>query len=285
MSEPKLSHRACPLCSRDNRNEPASRWSRDEWTIKECPECEFIYLENAPEYEALADDYCWTLSVPQERNRRLQSEPLFSRLSQSWKQVWGRTLPRGKCEWLAQRFCQPGSVVDLGCGSGSLLKKMGDRFVPHGIEIDPHAAALARQVVEPRGGSIVECDVLRGLRQFPEASMSGVVMKCYLEHETAPADVLRAAERILQPGGHLVIKVPNIGCWNFRMRGKKWCGFRFPDHVNYFTPETLQKIVQNAGFEVARFQWNDHFPLGDNMYLVAQRPESAAVAEPLRRVA
>ena len=29
---------------------------------------------------------------------------------------------------------------------------------------------------------------------------------------------------------------------------KRWCGFRYPDHLNYFTPKTLAAMAGEAGF-------------------------------------
>jgi hypothetical protein len=54
--------------------------------------------------------------------------------------------------------------------------------------------------------------------------------------------------------------------------GQKWCGFRYPDHVNYWTPKTLNKIIKETGFEIVRFNFGDRFPTSDNMWLIARKP-------------
>ena len=66
-----------------------------------------------------------------------------------------------------------------------------------------------------------------------------------------------------------MIKVPNYGCLNRVFLGDKWSGFRFPDHLNYFTPQTLQTMCELAGLVIRRFGMMDKFLLSDNMWLVA----------------
>jgi hypothetical protein len=78
--------------------------------------------------------------------------------------------------------------------------------------------------------------------------------------------------RILRPGAPLIIKVPNYGCLNRMVSGGKWCGFRYPDHVNYWTPKTLKKIIEDTGLEIVRFNIKDRFPTSDNMWLIARKP-------------
>ncbi|MGH9203390.1 MAG: methyltransferase domain-containing protein, partial [Vicinamibacterales bacterium] len=138
-----------------------------------------------------------------------------------------------------------------------------------GIEIDARAAAKVRKVVEPRGGFLIHADGLAGLTSIPSQSVAGIVMHSYLEHENRPLDVLRQSARVLIPDGTIVIKVPNFACWSRRLLGRAWPGFRFPDHVNYFTPESLREIVTAAGLSTLRCNWSDRMPTSDNVWLVA----------------
>jgi SAM-dependent methyltransferase len=102
-------------------------------------------------------------------------------------------------------------------------------------------------------------------------SLGGVVMQCYLEHEIRPRAVLSAVHGVLRPGGFLVIKVPNFASWNRSVRGQRWCGFRYPDHVNYFTPLSLKTMLLSTGFEIVQNRLFDHFPLADNLYMVSRK--------------
>jgi hypothetical protein len=52
------------------------------------------------------------------------------------------------------------------------------------------------------------------------------------------------------------------------VRGNKWCGFRFPDHVNQFTPKTLLRMVRDANYKVVKFNFFDYLPTSDNMWMV-----------------
>lgn len=68
-----------------------------------------------------------------------------------------------------------------------------------------------------------------------------------------------------------MIKVPNYASLNRHMRGARWCGFRWPEHVNYFTPRTLRMISDRAGLKVVRMNFFDRFPFSDSLYAVLAR--------------
>ncbi len=144
--------------------------------------------------------------------------------------------------------------------------------MPYGVEISARLAAQSNQLALARGGYVIEGPAASALSLFSSSFFDGIVMRCYLEHETQPAKVLRVSSRILRQGGVLIVKVPNFDCWNRRaVRRARWCGFRFPDHVNYFTPRSLADLIRSHGFEIARFRLSDRLPTGDNMWLVARK--------------
>ncbi|MEX2214865.1 MAG: class I SAM-dependent methyltransferase [Phycisphaeraceae bacterium] len=204
--------------------------------------------------------------------RRLEVRPVSGRLRAMWKRVRSRLFPRKKRQSLINRYITEGNLLDVGCGTGAYFADLRSTIVPHGIEIDPDAVQLARQHAERRGGSLIEADALGGLSTVASSTMRGVVMHSFLEHEVSPLEVLQETRRVLNDEGVAIIKVPNVACWNRRFwHGKDWPGFRFPDHVNYFTPRTLRMIALKAGLQIHRFAWYDRFPLNDNMWLVAKR--------------
>lgn len=269
----KATLRNCPHCARDNRSQPPLSCSESPWEIKRCRDCDFVYLENAPSYDRLQADFNWTDTKHAERERRREREPRLIPLEKQvriWrKRLFGR---RDRAAEMLARLAGHGRFLDVGCGNGRYFRRCAAGLVGFGIEIDPQAAARAQSFAAATGGQVLLSDALDGLRQFPADHFDGVLMRAYLEHEIAPRAVLEGAFRVLQPGGRMIIQVPNFGCWNRRLRGRRWCGFRFPDHVNYFTPDSLVSMVESAGFEIVEFPLLNRLPLSDRMWLAAGTP-------------
>ena len=128
--------------------------------------------------------------------------------------------------------------------------------------------------VSIRRGIEIRNNAVDGMDEFDADLFDGIMMRAFLEHETEPVRLLDKARRVLRAGGRIIIKVPNYGCVNRVVRGKRWCGFRFPDHVNYFTPLTLKRLVKETGYRVLRFGALDRFPFSDNMWMVIEKPKS-----------
>lgn len=149
--------------------------------------------------------------------------------------------------------------------------KLGPRFTPCGVEISGELAAQAQARLQDRDGTVVTAPSLDGLAQFPDNHFTGALLRSYLEHEMNPLPVLRELRRALAPSGIAIIKVPNYGSLNRRVMGARWCGFRFPDHLNYFTPTSLRRVVEDSGLNVRRFGLMDRLPTGDNMWMIIEK--------------
>jgi SAM-dependent methyltransferase len=237
--------------------------------LKCCSGCGLVYLENPPEYSSLRDEMAWEKTFAAESQARRRRSPMLYRLSRMPKAALQRMFKRDKLLSWVRRYFSPGAVLDVGCAGGHMLERLPAEFIPHGIEISDELAAAAEQRFRPRGGRVVRADALCGLRQFDAGLFTGVIMTGFLEHESDPRAVLAGARRVLHPGAKLIVKVPNYGCWNRTIRGKRWCGFRFPEHVNYFTPALLARLLTESGFRVLRFGIFDRFPTSDSMWLLA----------------
>lgn len=111
------------------------------------------------------------------------------------------------------------------------------------------------------------------MASFDAGSFDLIVMSSFLEHEIRPLPLCEAA-RALRSDGKVLIKVPNHAIWNRRLRGARWCGYRWPDHANYFAPATLAAMVQAAGQQVQRMNAFDRFPLSDSLYAVLRKAPS-----------
>ena len=270
--------RNCPVCDRNNSDQPIDPASRDGWILRCCADCSHVYLENPVSYTALQDEFRWADMLVREQESRRSRSPIVSSANSVWKSFCRRVVLRNKCLRWAERYIAPGPVLDVGCGPGGLLASLPEQHTPYGIEIDAGVAEQARTRLSSRQGQVIVANGPSGLSQMPDAFFSGIVMKSYLEHETSSFEVLSEARRTLKPDGKLIIKVPNYASLNRRLRGSNWPGYHFPDHVSYFDPTTLARLVSRAGFQVERNNWIDHFPLNDNLYLMARPLGRVAVS-------
>jgi SAM-dependent methyltransferase len=230
-----------------------------------------LYLENPPQYEALEKDLAWEKTYAAEAEKRRERNPALYKVSRLPKAAWQRAFKRDKLASWARRYFEPGPVLDVGCSDGHTLERLPAQFSPHGVEISLELSRIAGERFAKRGGYVIQADALSGVARFKPDYFTGVIMTAFLEHEADPGGLLKAAAGVMRPGARLIVKVPNYGCWNRPVRGARWCGFRFPDHVNYFTPALLIRLLTASGFRPLHFGILDHFPTSDNMWLVAEK--------------
>jgi len=259
-------------------------FSRGQWKLVRCNETGFVFLPDPPSYDALSTEYGWESTFKSERARRTREEPVVAMVS-SWikrlrKRLLGRRNPFAA---IVNARLSPDSegppirIVDIGCARAALTRAVEERLSARGlkvamtgIEVSHALANVARQALLPIGGTVIETSALEGVRSLPTDSVTVVLMSSFLEHEAQPLELLLEVRRCLLPGGFAVVKMPNFDCWNRVVRGARWCGFRYPDHVNYFTPHTLRTVTERAGLCLEQ-GWLDRFPLSDNMYAVLSR--------------
>lgn len=263
--------RTCPVCGSDNARQSPDPYSRPPWILKRCA-CGMVYLENPPAYSALAEEMAWEKTYAVESEARRRRNPILYRAARAPKALWQRLLRRDKLTSWIQRYVSPGPVLDVGCAGGHTLERLPAQFVPYGIEISTQLSRRANERFAARGGRAVQNDALSALGQFDAGFFSGVIMTSFLEHELEPRAVLVAAGRVMRPEARLIIKVPNLASWNRAVRGGRWCGFRFPDHVNYFTPGRLTALASQCGLRVLRDGFFDRFPTSDSMWLLVAPP-------------
>ncbi len=134
-----------------------------------------------------------------------------------------------------------GRVLEIGCGTGTVMKKLKAwGYQVQGIDADPRAAALARK----QGFEVKEGRFEEGL--YDDERFDMIVMRSILEHVPEPTTFLAAINNLLNPNGLLAVEVPNAGRV-FRRSG--FGGFSFHHHI-YWTVPTLRYAVTLQGMDI-----------------------------------
>lgn len=265
--------RPCPLC-RSARCGLLPDYSKDHWRIVRCGDCGMVYLANPPAQELLKGEYAWEHSKGDERARRRENRKLYYFFSDGLKKLRGilqrfRSLPK-EIRYIVT-FSPGKRVLDVGCGAGQTLDGLPDGYVPYGIEPSPGMCAEANARYARRGGACIHDVAVGGFARIENPKYDFIVMRSFLEHDSEAMATLEAARDALADNGGLLVKVPNLACWNARLRKAGWPGMRYPDHVNYFTPATLRAMLQRAGYSRIHMPLHWQLPTSDNLWVVAFR--------------
>lgn len=260
-------YRTCPACGQDAAS-PVAAYSPDPWRVAACEGCGFVYLRNPPDYAALQDDLAWDRTYFAKRDASGRGSTVFSPLARRIRNALGMYRERTAS---FRKWFDDGHVLDVGCGWG---QRITPPMTPYGIELSTRLAGIADARMRERGGHCLHGAGAEAIWRFDPQMFDGIVMFSYLEHEVRVMDVLRGAHRALKAGGAVFVRVPNYGSLNRRAIGAKWCGFRHPDHVNYFTLNSLRDVAGRAGFAtqlVNRFS----LPVDDNISALLRKTPGA----------
>jgi SAM-dependent methyltransferase len=143
---------------------------------------------------------------------------------------------RGVLAGRLDRIAPAGPVLDVGAGDGVLLDALRRR--------GRDALGLERESrrSDVRDASLVEIDGL----------WAAVVFWHSLEHLPEPGDAIRQAARLLQPGGVVVIAVPNTSSLQASAFRDRWLALDLPRHLSHLPASTLTAGLEKHGFRVER---------------------------------
>ena len=211
------------------------------FTLVKCSGCGLVRLSPRPTPEQVAGfyarNYWFAGGFLQESYRRLV---LLDHVR------FARAAYRGK-----------GTVLDVGCGGGLFLRMMKERGADVlGLDFSAEAARVAR---EQNGVRVIVGDLATA--PIDPASCALITMYHVVEHLIDPAIYLRAAAKLLERGGRLIVQVPDRDCWEAAMLGADWTGLDVPRHLHVFRSSDLRRLLRSCGFEVVR---EKHFSLRDH---------------------
>lgn len=110
-------------------------------------------------------------------------------------------------EWIPENA----TVLDLGCGDGTLLAHLQDTrsVTGYGLEIDQDNLATCFE----RGVNVVQQDIDEGLGNIPDKRFDYVLMTQALQAVHRPDMVLK---EMLRAGREAIVTFPNFGHWRVR---------------------------------------------------------------------
>lgn len=158
---------------------------------------------------------------------------------QAW--LYGR-----RARWLTRRAGQPGRVLDLGCGPGHLLARLRALgWRAEGTEATEASAAIART----RYGLDVRAGELEQLG-YAASSFDLLVSWHTLEHMRDPGATLDVITRLLKPGGHLLVSVPNFSSPEAQAERAAWFHLDVPRHLAHFPADVLRGLLRARGLTI-----------------------------------
>ncbi|MEZ5489838.1 MAG: metalloregulator ArsR/SmtB family transcription factor [Gammaproteobacteria bacterium] len=179
--------------------------------------------------------------IHQERSQ--QSLDFFRRNAAKFREKQGLIAEyqqyAGSLEDLIQgiRFTNPPVVMEVGPGAGELLLQLAN-FFDRVIALDNSAEMLDQARATVNANRIGNVEFIHGdITQAPDQELDCdlIVLNMVLHHIPAPVEVFREAQRLLNPGGVLLLVelISHDQDWVRESCGDLWLGFDTQDLTNW----------------------------------------------------
>ncbi len=204
--------------------------------VLKCRNCGLVFLEPKNNF-----------SVFYKKDYRRQHSPIIGRAMSS-HELFDFSLPLQK-ERVAtlKHILKPNfKVLDIGSSAGHFLYALKNRVKEvMGIELNQDNVAFTSKEL-----GLKVCRQPIEKSNLPKEYFDLVTAWQTFEHVEEPLVFLRAVNRVLKPGGFLLIEVPNADDALLSVYGlKSFADFWYTEpHSFYYTASTLKKMLSKGGF-------------------------------------
>lgn len=138
------------------------------------------------------------------------------------------------------------STVDVGCGSSHILASL-----PHMIGVDMRFDKL--NFMRRTNKKLLQANGC--ILPFPDASFECAISSQVIEHiPDEGGKLIDELDRVLKPGGIMVLGTPDYGNWEWRVTERLYDWFApgayADEHVTHYTFASLKAALESRGYEV-----------------------------------
>ena len=222
---------ACPLCGMDDtkhlfmRKDLGYKIPEIEFPVVRCRRCNLVYVNprpNATDIHQFYPENFYSASDSPEQTILEKSKSL-----------------QGKYDKV--KNINPGALLDIGCSKGEFMYMMKNKgWNVKGLDFSS------------KPPNLFNLDIYYGdldNAPFEKESFDLITLWAVLEHVYDPKRMLASIDRILKPGGKLVLLVTNFNSIPARfMRHDD-----VPRHTTLFTKRTISAMLRQTGYETEKF--------------------------------
>lgn len=202
------------------------------WDVVQCNSCSFVYVTPLPSEQYLHQHYQTYLPAGEVHIAQ-------------WRTMMVNVFQRSLKAIEAKRGRNKGALLDIGCGYGSFLEIARESgWDVYGLEPCAHARAYA----ESRSLNVASEDLFT--RAYKREMFDVITLFYVLEHLPDPLKYLKEINRILKPGGLLLVRVPHSTPLVKFLEMLKIPNkiYDVPSHLSDFSPNTIALVLGRTGF-------------------------------------
>lgn len=219
-----MKKKRCPLC-KNIRFVPYLLVN--DFNIVRCENCKFIFVLNVPNQKELDKFY----------EKKDYEDPI------SAEKIIRKDAIRSL--EVIKKFTDSKEIFDVGCGRGYFLDEaVKGKWIVSGIDYSSRAINYAKKVLRlnVKQGDVLHTDIKI---KYQVISLNQVI-----EHFSNPKKLVSSCKKILQNKGIIYIATPNIESLSSKLYKKDFDYMIPPEHLSYFSEETLRYLLQESGFNI-----------------------------------
>lgn len=228
----------CPACGSDKQK---FKYEKNSLRYVDCENCETFYINPRPTPEILewfytgSPNYAYWNDVIFPASEDVRREKVFS--------------PRVDCliELCEKYQVQTQSILEIGAGFGTFCSEIKSRNKFERIVAIEPTPGLAK-TCRGKGIDVIELPVEKV--DLSQSELFDVIASFeVIEHLFEPSKFIADAEKLLSPGGLIILTCPNGKGFDVDVLGNVSTTVDH-EHLNYFNPESLGILLTKHKFEV-----------------------------------
>ena len=242
--------------------------TKEEFDYLLCNSCGTLYLKNPPQdIKKYYKDY-YTNTLPEPRKQSASLKSFITRRIENCAVRFAMARSGALATGILEKYLKiapvhgimalqgliknrKDAILDVGCGSGTLVDELDRLGYKNVTGIDPF---LANEVIFSNGASLQKKNL-----EETEGEFDLIMYHHCFEHIPDPQRTAKLISSKLKRGGKCLIRIPNINSVEFDRYGENWWGIHAPRHYYLFSPKSLEMVFEKAGLVLDKF-WCDSLP-------------------------
>ncbi len=214
---------------------------KNMFKVVSCNNCGLQYVANPPDEKGVSDIYTeeyftgdsskfgYIDYLEEEKYNKINQEKIINNI---------------------EKFVKGGRVLDVGCASGGFLKLLNETWDKYGIDVSSYISKFAKELLDCK---IIEGEFIN--TSFMYESFDVITFLDSLDHMKNPIVSLEKAFHLLKKDGLIVITCGDTNSLFAKIMGRRWYLYIPPTHLFFFSRDTLERILSDLGFEVAKVEY------------------------------